>query len=261
MCEPTNTMSLIDLSIGYVKGKEQRVVKQGINVNLFTARLTCLIGNNGAGKSTLLRTISAFQPKLAGNIMMDGKDLDQYTHEELSRRIGVVLTERPTVQNLTVFEMVAMGRSPYTGFFGRLTAADRDIVADSIRLVGIDNLSSRLVGTLSDGERQKMMIAKALAQQTSVIFLDEPTAFLDYGSKVDILQLLCRLCHEEGKTILLSTHDLELALQLADDLWVMMPDGLKFGMPRQLADNGVLSSFINKPGLCFSPETMSIKIV
>ncbi len=261
MSDSTSTMSLSNLSIGYVKGKEQRVVKQGINVALFTARLTCLIGDNGAGKSTLLRTISAFQPKLAGNILMDGKDLDMYTHDELSRRIGVVLTERPTVQNLTVFEMVAMGRSPYTGFFGKLSQADREIVADSIRLVGIDHLSSRLIGTLSDGERQKMMIAKALAQQTSVIFLDEPTAFLDYGSKVDILQLLRRLCHEEGKTILLSTHDLELALQLADDLWIMMPQSLKFGTPRQLADNGVLSSFINKLGLRFSPDTLSIKIV
>ncbi len=261
MSDSTSTMSLSNLSIGYVKGKEQRVVKQGINVALFTARLTCLIGDNGAGKSTLLRTISAFQPKLAGNILMDGKDLDMYTHDELSRRIGVVLTERPTVQNLTVFEMVAMGRSPYTGFFGKLSKADREIVADSIRLVGIDHLSSRLIGTISDGERQKMMIAKALAQQTSVIFLDEPTAFLDYGSKVDILQLLRRLCHEEGKTILLSTHDLELALQLADDLWIMMPQSLKFGTPRQLADNGVLSSFINKPGLRFSPDTLSIKIV
>ncbi len=261
MSDSTSTMSLSNLSIGYVKGKEQRVVKQGINVALFTARLTCLIGDNGAGKSTLLRTISAFQPKLAGNILMDGKDLDMYTHDELSRRIGVVLTERPTVQNLTVFEMVAMGRSPYTGFFGKLSKADREIVADSIRLVGIDHLSSRLIGTLSDGERQKMMIAKALAQQTSVIFLDEPTAFLDYGSKVDILQLLRRLCHEEGKTILLSTHDLELALQLADDLWIMMPQSLKFGTPRQLADNGVLSSFVNKPGLRFSPDTLSIKIV
>ncbi len=261
MSDSTSTMSLSNLSIGYVKGKEQRVVKQGINVALFTARLTCLIGDNGAGKSTLLRTISAFQPKLAGNILMDGKDLDMYTHDELSRRIGVVLTERPIVQNLTVFEMVAMGRSPYTGFFGKLSQADREIVADSIRLVGIDHLSSRLIGTLSDGERQKMMIAKALAQQTSVIFLDEPTAFLDYGSKVDILQLLRRLCHEEGKTILLSTHDLELALQLADDLWIMMPQSLKFGTPRQLADNGVLSSFINKPGLRFSPDTLSIKIV
>ncbi len=261
MSDSTSTMSLSNLSIGYVKGKEQRVVKQGINVALFTARLTCLIGDNGAGKSTLLRTISAFQPKLAGNILMDGKDLDMYTHDELSRRIGVVLTERPTVQNLTVFEMVAMGRSPYTGFFGKLSQADREIVADSIRLVGIDHLSSRLIGTLSDGERQKMMIAKALAQQTSVIFLDEPTAFLDYGSKVDILQLLRRLCHEEGKTILLSTHDLELALQLADDLWIMMPQSLKFGTPRQLADNGGLSSFINKPGLRFSPDTLSIKIV
>lgn len=256
-----NTLLLRNLSIGYGRGKEQRVVMQGIDVALQTARLTCLIGSNGAGKSTLLRTISAFQPKLSGSILIQGKELDSYSREELSRLIGVVLTERPDVQNLSVREMVAMGRSPYTGFFGRLTDADRAIVAESIRLVGIEHLAERLVGTLSDGERQKMMIAKALAQQTAVIYLDEPTAFLDYGSKVDTLQLLRRLCHAESKTILLSTHDLELALQIADQLWVMTPQGLIAGTPRELADNGVLSNFINKPGLHFSPETMSIRIV
>ncbi len=256
-----NTLLLRNLSIGYGRGKEQRVVMQGIDVALQTARLTCLIGSNGAGKSTLLRTISAFQPKLSGSILIQGKELDSYSREELSRLIGVVLTERPDVQNLSVREMVAMGRSPYTGFFGRLTDADRAIVAESIRLVGIEHLAERLVGTLSDGERQKMMIAKALAQQTAVIYLDEPTAFLDYGSKVDTLQLLRRLCHDESKTILLSTHDLELALQIADQLWVMTPQGLIAGTPRELADNGVLSNFINKPGLHFSPETMSIRIV
>lgn len=256
-----NTLLLRNLSIGYGRGKEQRVVMQGIDVALQTARLTCLIGSNGAGKSTLLRTISAFQPKLSGSILIQGKELDSYSREELSRLIGVVLTERPDVQNLSVREMVEMGRSPYTGFFGRLTDADRAIVAESIRLVGIEHLAERLVGTLSDGERQKMMIAKALAQQTAVIYLDEPTAFLDYGSKVDTLQLLRRLCHDESKTILLSTHDLELALQIADQLWVMTPQGLIAGTPRELADNGVLSNFINKPGLHFSPETMSIRIV
>lgn len=256
-----NTLLLRNLSIGYGRGKEQRVVMQGIDVALQTARLTCLIGSNGAGKSTLLRTISAFQPKLSGSILIQGKELDSYSREELSRLIGVVLTERPDVQNLSVREMVAMGRSPYTGFFGRLTDADRAIVAESIRLVGIEHLAERLVGTLSDGERQKMMIAKALAQQTAVIYLDEPTAFLDYGSKVDTLQLLRRLCHDESKTILLSTHDLELALQIADQLWVMTQQGLIAGTPRELADNGVLSNFINKPGLHFSPETMSIRIV
>lgn len=256
-----NTLLLRNLSIGYGKGKEQRVVMQGINVTLQTARLTCLIGSNGAGKSTLLRTISAFQPKIGGSIFIQGRELDAFSREELSRLIGVVLTERPDVQNLSVEQMVAMGRSPYTGFFGRLSDADRQVVAESIRLVGISHLAHRLVGTLSDGERQKMMIAKALAQQTAVIYLDEPTAFLDYGSKADTLQLLRTLCHEEQKTILLSTHDLELALQIADQLWVMTPQGLVAGTPKELADNGVLSNFINKPGLRFSPETMSIRIV
>ena len=253
-------ITLRNLSIGYRHGKKTYTVMQGINAEICPGRLTCLIGSNGAGKSTLLRTISAFQPKLAGEIMIGEREIAEYSREELARIIGVVLTERPQVQNLTAFQMAAMGRSPYTGFFGRLTEEDRKIVDESLRMVGISSLAGRMVHTLSDGERQKMMTAKALAQQTSIIYLDEPTSFLDYGSKVDTLQMLHRLCHEEGKTIFLSTHDLELALQIADELWVMMPDGVTTGTPHELAADGTLSRFIDKPGLRFEPETMGIRI-
>ena len=225
-------MKLIDLSIGYPQGKSSRVVMKGINAELHKGRLTCLIGANGAGKSTLLRTISAFQPKLGGDIIIRGRKLESFSREELARLIGVVLTERPSVQHLTARQMVAMGRSPYTGFFGRLSDEDNAVVTESMRMVGIEHLAERMVHSLSDGERQKMMTAKALAQQTDVIFLDEPTAFLDYGSKVDTLQMLHQLCNVEGKTILLSTHDLELALQVADELWVMTDDKVTTG-PRR----------------------------
>ena len=257
----TAKIELSNLSIGYRQGKNCRTVMQGINAAIEAGRLTCLIGSNGAGKSTLLRTLSAFQPKLGGEIVMNGKEIGSFSPEELARAIGVVLTERPTVQNLTVYEMAAMGRSPYTGFFGRLSDEDRRIVDESLRMVGIEHLAQRMAGTLSDGERQKMMTAKALAQQTGIIYLDEPTSFLDYGSKVDTLQMLRRLCHEESKTIFLSTHDLELALQIADELWVMSPDGIKTGSPRELAADGTLSHFIDKSGIRFNAETMTIRIV
>lgn len=166
-------MKLIDLSIGYPQGKSSRVVMKGINAELHKGRLTCLIGANGAGKSTLLRTISAFQPKLGGDIIIRGRKLEFFSREELARLIGVVLTERPSVQHLTARQMVAMGRSPYTGFFGRLSDEDNVVVTESMRMVGIEHLAERMVHSLSDGERQKMMTAKALAQQTDVIFLDE----------------------------------------------------------------------------------------
>lgn len=254
-------IQLRNLSIGYRHGRSCSVVMQNIDAEIKPGRLTCLIGSNGAGKSTLLRTISAFQPKLGGEIMLGDREIAEYSREELARIIGVVLTERPQVQNLTVFQMAAMGRSPYTGFFGRLDKEDKKIVAESLGMVGISHLADRMVHTLSDGERQKMMTAKALAQQTSVIFLDEPTSFLDYGSKVDTLQMLHRLCAEENKMIFLSTHDLELALQIADELWVMTPHGMITGTPGALAADGTLSEFIDKPGLRFEPETMSIRIV
>lgn len=254
-------IKLRNLSIGYRDGKKVYVVMHDIDAVIHPGKLTCLIGSNGAGKSTLLRTIAAFQPKLGGEIIIGDREIDSYSREELSRLVGVVLTERPQVQNLTVFQMAAMGRSPYTGFFGRLTDEDRRIVNESLDMVGIRHLAERMVHTLSDGERQKMMTAKALAQQTAVIYLDEPTSFLDYGSKVDTLQMLHRLCSEEGKMIFLSTHDLELALQIADELWVMTPEGIKTGSPDELAANGILSRFIDRPGLRFEPETKTIRIV
>jgi iron complex transport system ATP-binding protein len=197
---------------------------------------------------------------LSGNIVVDGRPLSDFSDQELSHVIGIVLTGKPDVQNMTVEDIVALGRSPYTGFWGTLDDDDRAIVEESMSLVGITHLRSRMIQTLSDGERQKMMIAKALAQQTPVIFLDEPTAFLDYPSKVEMLQLLRRLSHDTDKIIFLSTHDMELALQIADELWLMAPDGISLGTPQQLADNGKLSAFINRPGITFDTRTLTIKI-
>ena len=258
-------ITLQNLSIGYQQKNNRKIVAADLNASIQAGELTCLIGPNGVGKSTLLRTLSAFQPPLSGDIcyQIEGKSLQlsQLTDRQLSRLIGVVLTTKPDVQNMTVSELVALGRSPYTGFWGRLSDDDRQIVAESIDMVGITTLSNRMVQTLSDGERQKMMIAKALAQQTPVIFLDEPTAFLDYPSKADMLQLLHRLAHQTGKTIFLSTHDMELALQMADCLWLMQPTlPLSVGTPRDLALDGSLSTFLNRPGMHFDPQTLAITI-
>jgi iron complex transport system ATP-binding protein len=171
-----------------------------------------------------------------------------------------VLTEKPDVQNMTIEELVGMGRSPYTGFWGTLDAEDEKIVREAIRLVGIENLQGRMVHTLSDGERQKVMIAKALAQQTPIIYLDEPTAFLDFPSKVETMQLLRKLAAEEQKTIFLSTHDVELSLQLADKIWLMEPEQLSVGTPAELAAEGVLSQFIEHDGIVFDKDSLTIHI-
>ncbi len=256
------TIRLTDVSIGYKTRQGLKTVATGITASIFSGELTCLLGRNGVGKSTLLRTLAGFQPKLGGSIVIDGRQQEDYTARELAQRLGVVLTERPDVQQMTVWELVAMGRSPYTGFWGRLDHDDELMVKQAISQVGIDELAQRQVTTLSDGERQKVMIAKALAQQTSIIFLDEPTAFLDYPSKVETLLLLRRIGREAQKTIFLSTHDLELALQVADRLWLMDDaTGLSIGTPGELAQKGVLATFVERAsGVSFDAATLSIHI-
>lgn len=262
----TETIVLKNLSIGYRTKNNIRTVVEGINAAIRSGELTCLLGANGVGKSTLLRTLSAFQPKLDGEILIAGKEIGTYHDKELSRTIGVVLTEKPDIRNMTVRELVALGRSPYTGFWGTLHNEDWQVVDEAINAVRIGGLRERMVHTLSDGERQKVMIAKALAQQTPVIFLDEPTAFLDFPSKVEMMQLLRRLAKETQKTIFLSTHDFELALQVADRLWLMEPGdksqekGVSIGTPRELAQSGALARYVERPGITFDAETLTVRV-
>lgn len=217
-------ITLSHLSVGYKVG---HAVVSDINLTLQSGKLASLIGANGVGKSTLLKTLTGFLPKLEGSLLLDGKDISEFSQRALARQISIVLTQKPDVQNLTVEEIVGLGRSPYTGFFGKLHANDQQIVDESITAVGIEKLKNRMIQTLSDGERQKVMIAKALAQQTPIIFLDEPTAFLDFSSKVETFQLLQRMAHEMGKLVLLSTHDLELAVRFSDTLLQVNGDGLR----------------------------------
>ncbi len=258
------TIQLKNLSIGYQTRHGVKTVAENISGSILSGQLTCLLGPNGVGKSTLLRTLSAFQPKIDGSILIVGKEIATFSDKELSRLIGVVLTEKPDVRNMTVRELVCLGRSPYTGFWGTYSKEDLCVVDEAIALVGIEALSQRMVHTLSDGERQKVMIAKALAQQTPVIFLDEPTAFLDYPSKVEMLQLLRRISREAEKTVFLSTHDVELALQLADVLWLMRREGdgspVTIGSPRALAESGDLGRFISGKDISFDKETLSIRV-
>ena len=229
------TIHIENLSIGYPGKGDVKVVADGICAGINSGELTCLLGANGVGKSTLLRTLSAFQPKLGGNIFIEGKEIGDYTDKQLSRVISVVLTEKCDIRNMSVVELIGLGRSPYTGFWGTLSKEDKTVVDKSIALVGIPHLAHRMVHTLSDGERQKVMIAKALAQETPVIYLDEPTAFLDVVSRIEIMTLLHRLAVEQKKAILLSTHDIEQALVLADKLWLLSKEnGLQCGVTEDM---------------------------
>ena len=246
------TIQIESLSTGYRGKNNVTIVAHDINATINGGELTCLLGPNGAGKSTLLRTLSAFLPPVKGDITIMGRNLRDYSDRDLSKTIGVVLTEKTDLRNMTVEDLIGLGRSPYTGFWGTLHQKDREIMAKAIGMVGIESLRGRMIHTLSDGERQKVMIAKALAQETPVIFLDEPTAFLDFPSKVEIMQLLHTLSRTTGKTIFLSTHDLELALQIADTIWLLDREkGVMIGTPNELASNGSLNSFFTQRGIEF----------
>lgn len=255
------TIKVTGLVTGYRTKKSESIVTRAFDAGLRKGELTCLLGPNGAGKSTLLKTLSGFIPPVGGIVEILSKNLESFSETELSKTIGVVLTDRLNVENLSVEQLIGLGRSPYTNYWGRMRNVDQKIVDEAIEMVGIENLRHRMINTLSDGERQKVMIAKTLAQETPVIFLDEPTAFLDFPSKVETMQLLRRLAIKKEKTIFLSTHDLELALRIADNIWLLDKEaGVVTGSPDHLSENGDISRYFDRPGVRFIPETKLFEI-
>ncbi len=245
------------LSIGYLlKRGRRKVLHEGLDLRLYPGEVTCLLGLNGAGKSTLLRTLGSFQPSLGGEIRLMGTPLEAYSRHAFSLAVGVVLTEKTNAGGITVYDLVSLGRHPYTGFFGQLKTADREVIDRSIEAAGIAHKARNYVSELSDGERQKAMIAKTLAQECPVILLDEPTAFLDITSRIETMVLLRRLAVEQGKAILLSTHDLDLAIQMGDRLWLLEKGApLGWGTPEDLIMGGVFERFFGKEGLVFDRTT------
>ena len=235
-----NILQTSGLVIGYrPKNLSTKVVAADIDVELFPGELVCLLGPNGAGKSTLMRTLVGLQQPLAGAVDLIGRNLQDFSPAELARQLSLVLTERIDTSNLTAYSLVALGRYPYTGWSGRLSEADERVVRWALTSVGAKALANRNMIELSDGERQKIMIARALAQEPKLIVLDEPTAFLDLPRRVELMQLLRQLARETGRAILLSTHDLDLALRSADRIWLLPTDGpLHAGAPEDLVLNG-----------------------
>ncbi len=235
------------LTIGY-----QTPLASGLNLQLRPAELACLIGPNGVGKSTLLRTLTGMEKPLAGTVWLDNENLHALPPLELAKRLAIVLTGRVESSLLTARELVSLGRHPYTDWLGRLTPRDEQAIQRAMQITDTLRFYNRPLAQLSDGERQKVMIARALAQEPKVLLLDEPTAFLDLPRRVELLQLLRRLARETGAAILLSTHDLDLALRLADRLWLLSSAGsMEVGLPEELALNGAVARVFQSEGAFF----------
>jgi iron complex transport system ATP-binding protein len=228
-------------------------VAANISTSLQTGELVCLLGPNGAGKSTLLRTLAGMQPPIAGEVKLLEDDIYKLPPQELAKRLSLVLTEKIDVGMLSAYALVSMGRYPYTDWWGKLSSEDEEIINWAIKSVGAVNLAQRNVSELSDGERQKIMIARALAQSPMVMLLDEPTAFLDLPRRVEIMQLLRQLARDTNQAILLSTHDLDLALRLADKIWLLGINGiLHVGAPEDLILSGAFADTFRSEGVEFN---------
>lgn len=247
-----------NLAVGYRSGRSERVLMQHINLRVESGTVTALLGANGRGKSTLLRTVAALQPPLEGKILIDGTDISSCQPMQLARLLTIVTGQASGVGAFTVEELVRLGRQPYTGFFGRLSALDKSTVAEAIDMVGVGDLTQRHVATLSDGERQKVMIAKALAQQTPVIVLDEPTAFLDVANRIELLSLLRDISHNHGKTVVMSIHDVSAAMLMADRLWLIVPkegddaeSEILSGNPAEMVESGAMQRLFPGRGITF----------
>lgn len=244
-----------NLCIGYERGSSKPyVVQEHLSFRIAKGEMICLLGPNGCGKSTLLRTLSGLQPSFSGSIRIQNKELSEIKPKERAQLISLVLTEAIDIQSLRVSELLTLGRNPHTGFIGLLTDKDRTIIGNALELVQMTAFKDRILSELSDGERQRIMIAKALVQDTPVIFLDEPTAHLDLPNRVEIMLLLHRLARTTGKTIIISTHELELALQIADRVFLMKKQaGITVDIPEDLVINGALQEVFENSSVRFDP--------
>lgn len=248
------------LSIGYKTKKAETVVASHINFELKKGQLIGLVGANGIGKSTLLRTLIKVQPALSGEILINEKNIHTTTTLELAKQLSIVLTEPLSSKNLTAFELVALGRHPYTNWIGNLTDEDLRIINNALDLVNVSELKNKRCYELSDGQLQKAMIARALAQDTAIIVLDEPTTHLDMYHKAYILKLLQKLTKETGKTILFSSHEIDLAIQLCDTMIVMQKNNVVCDTPCKLISDGVFNSLFPKDLIAFDNNTGSFRV-
>lgn len=244
-----------NLSVGYKKGKKYVAVKQDINLNAHSGELIALVGSNGIGKSTLLRTLTGFQKDLGGEILLNDRKLSSFSIKELAKVLSFVSTEAVRVQNLRVWELLSMGRYPYTNLMGTLTEEDNTIIKRAIEQVGLSGYEDRMIDQISDGERQRAMIARTLVQDTPLIILDEPTAFLDIRNRYEIIHLLHDFVKNENKTILFSTHDLNISTSEVDKIWLMLDDKVVEGAPEDLILAGNFDQMFHSDKVYFNSDT------
>lgn len=254
MTPTNNIISTKNLSIGYATKKENIVIADNLNLNLEEGKLIALIGGNGIGKSTLLRTLCGIQPPLSGEVLLNEKALNSYTPVALAQQLSLVLTEKLPPSNLTVYELVALGRQPYTNWLGKLSEDDKTQINRAIELTQIASLTEKKHFEISDGQLQKVLVARALAQDTPLIILDEPTTHLDLLHKVSLFKLLKKLAHETNKCILFSTHDIDLAIQLADEMIIMTKEAIVQDQPCNLISRGVFDTIFKDNTISFDSE-------
>jgi iron complex transport system ATP-binding protein len=256
------TLHTTDLTIGYAPPRKPRiVVAAGLSLTLNAGNLTCLIGRNGVGKSTLMRTLAGVQKPLTGIVSLNGASIHALAPIELAQAVAIVLTEPIAPSQMRGADLVALGRHPYTDWAGRLSVHDMEQVEWAIHAVDGTHLADLPINEMSDGSRQRLLVGRALAQQTDLILLDEPTAFLDVVSRAEMMSLLKHLAHTTGRAVLVSTHDLDLALQMTDNLWVMDKGVVHVGTPSELAENGVLGRTFRSERVQFNPATMRFEWV
>lgn len=252
--ENTIILQASSISIGYSHKKEQSIVAANIDLSLKKGKLVALIGANGIGKSTLLRTITGIQKTISGTVSLNGKNIHESDALTLAQNLSVVLTEKLPPSNLTVFELIALGRQPYTNWIGKLTDTDIVKVNEAMEMTQISHLAAKKHYEISDGQLQKVLIARALAQDTPLIVLDEPTTHLDLLHKVSLFKLLKKLTQETQKCILFSTHDIDMAIQLSDEMIVMTPETVLQDQPCNFITNGTFNTLFKDDHIVFDNE-------
>lgn len=253
MIEPL--LKTVHLDIGY-----KTPLFKDLQLSLYPAQLTCLMGCNGAGKSTIIKTLSGLLSPLSGSIMLETENLSRLSELELAKKLGVVLTNTTTIDYMTVFDLVSFGRYPYTNSNGKLSEQDNIVIANALKTINIEHLKNRFLKELSDGERQKAALARVLAQQTNLILLDEPMAFLDFPTKMEMMYILQQLAHENKKSLLFSTHDIEMALTVADHLWIIDEQrNITEGTPQKLIDSGLISKVFDTQKVKFDSKNLRFR--